>query len=228
MSEAVAEAVMPEAKERVPSDEELFEAFRFKGDRGAMDLLIERYQRLLFEYLLRFCGNSHDAEDIYQDTMVKVCCKADQFEAGREFRPWLYSIATNTAIDAMRKARRHQVASLQNVSDTEDESPYQNIMQDSRAKEPWQIIVNEEERSRIRSTVNRLPDLYRQAINMHYYGDMQYEDISGRLEIPLGTVKSRIHAAKKKMKRALCRPQKDQAEAAASEATLMSERRLVS
>src|ERR1700684_2915303 len=100
----------PQLAER--SDEELLLDFRTSGNRLAFDQLVHRYERELFSYLRRYLGDAEMAEDTFQATFLQVHLKCDQFEEGRRFRPWLYTIATNQAIDAQRRNKRHRNLSL--------------------------------------------------------------------------------------------------------------------
>src|ERR1700736_5232226 len=95
-----------------PSDEELLVRHRDHADRQAFADLVHRYERELFSYLRRYLGDANMAEDTFQATFLQVHLKSDQFEEGRKFRPWLYTIATNQAIDAQRRNKRHRNVSL--------------------------------------------------------------------------------------------------------------------
>src|SRR5215212_1579247 len=94
------------------SDEELLLAYRARGDSGAFSELVRRYERELYSYLRRYLGDAEMAEDAFQAAFLQVHLKCQQYEEGRAFRPWLYTIATNQAIDAQRRSRRHRMVSL--------------------------------------------------------------------------------------------------------------------
>src|SRR3989304_4903459 len=85
------------------SDELLLRRYRDKGDRAAFEELVHRYERELYSYLRRYLGDADLAEDVFQTTFLQVHQKCSQFQDGRSFRPWLYTIATHQAIDALRK-----------------------------------------------------------------------------------------------------------------------------
>src|SRR5207248_102087 len=100
------------------SDEELLTAF-CRGRREAFAVLIRRYERELYGYLRRYLGDDHLADDVFQNTFLQVYIKGDQYETGRPVRPWLYTIATNQAVDALRRHGRHPAVSLdQTVRET--------------------------------------------------------------------------------------------------------------
>src|SRR6188474_1311097 len=94
------------------SDEELLLRYRETGDRSLFEDLVHRYERELFSYLRRYLGDTQLAEDAFQATFLQVHLKCGQFETERRFRPWLYTIATNQAIDAQRRNKRHRSVSL--------------------------------------------------------------------------------------------------------------------
>jgi RNA polymerase sigma-70 factor, ECF subfamily len=177
------------------SDEELLNRFR-KGQRDVFGTLVRRYQRELFGYLRRYLGDADLADDVFQTTFVQVFSKAGQFEAGRPVRPWLYAIATNQAIDAMRKAGRRPTVSLEQI-EVETEGEHRGLldMLEAREADPFDHADAAETRELVRACVDRLPEFLRSVVVMAYYQGLKYQDIADALGIPLGTVKSRLHAA---------------------------------
>lgn len=177
------------------SDEELLNRFR-KGQRDVFGTLVRRYQRELFGYLRRYLGDADLADDVFQTTFVQVFSKAGQFEAGRPVRPWLYAIATNQAIDAMRKVGRRPTVSLEQAEiETEGEHRGLLDMLEAREADPFDHADAAETRELVRGCVDRLPEFLRSVVVMAYYQGLKYQDIADALNIPLGTVKSRLHAA---------------------------------
>ena len=94
------------------TDEELLVEYRATGCQAYFAELVERYERELYNYLRRYLGNASMAEDAFQATFLQIHLRCELFEEGRRFRPWLYTIATNQAIDAQRRNRRHRLVSL--------------------------------------------------------------------------------------------------------------------
>merc|ERR1712188_68814 len=92
--------------------EQLLLRYRETGDRDLFARIVQMYEHELYNYLHRYMGNAEMAEDAFQATFFQVHLKCDQFESGRKLRPWLYAIATNQAIDAQRRNKRHRMASL--------------------------------------------------------------------------------------------------------------------
>src|SRR3982750_2801028 len=104
------------------SDETLLSRYRDQGRAEDFNALIQRYEQELYRYLARYLGNPALAEDVFQNTFLQVHLKRGLYEDGRPVRPWLYSIATHQAVDALRKAGRHPTVSLDRRATTSGES----------------------------------------------------------------------------------------------------------
>jgi RNA polymerase sigma-70 factor (ECF subfamily) len=178
-----------------PTDAELLLRYRDRGDQGAFDELVHRYERELYSYLRRYTGDASLAEDVFQATFLQVHLKSHLFEEGRRVRPWLYTIATHQAIDAMRRAGRHQAVSLDAVpSGNTDTGTLINLLSTDES-EPLPQIEAEEWRQHVRASVEQLPNHLRVVVLLIYYQGLKYRDAAEILDIPVGTVKSRLHAA---------------------------------
>ncbi len=163
------------------------------------ETLMRRYERELFTFLRRFLGNAQHAEDVFQATFLSVHLRIEQFETGKRFRPWLYAIASNKAIDFMRRNKRHQLASLDHSSKSSDSDesivqrlPSSDLCPDERA------MINETG-ERVRAAVGQLSEPTQQLIQLAFYQGLKYADIAEILQIPLGTVKSRVFTAVRKL-----------------------------
>lgn len=167
-------------------------------------MLVRRYEREMFGYLRRYTGDDSVAEDVFQNTFLQVFLKASQYEAGRPVRPWLYTIATNQAIDALRRNGRHQTLRLEDPATGQGDGDLVGLLDlvESRAPGPVEAVSARERQERIRATVDALPDLLRQVLILAYYQGMKYREIADLLGIPVGTVKSRLHAALVKLQEA--------------------------
>lgn len=179
------------------SDESLLLAYRDQADREAFSQLVHRYERELYSYLRRYLGDAPMAEDAFQATFLQVHLKCDQFEEGRKFRPWLYTIATNQAIDAQRRNKRHKNISLDRNTRPEGSDDVGTLMDLLTSSEPApdHNLDASHQREWIRDAVESLPEGLRQAINLVYYQGLKYREAADILEIPVGTVKSRLHSA---------------------------------
>lgn len=189
------------------TDEQLLLRYRKYDERRAFDELVHRYERELFSYLRRFLGNASLAEDAFQGTFLQVHLKRDQFEEGRKFRPWLYTIATNQAIDVQRRNKRHRAVSLdrkQTQGDGDDVGSLLDLLENHEAS-PDAALEADERRDWIRKAVADLPEQLRSAVTLIYYQGLKYREAADVLSIPVGTVKSRLHAALVKLNEAWTR-----------------------
>ncbi len=185
------------------SDEDLLMRFR-RGQTEAFGVLLRRYERELYGYLRRYVGDGSLAEDVFQNTFLQLYLKIGQYEKGRPVRPWLYTIATHQAIDALRRNGRHQAVSLEQRREESSESEVHGLMDtlESREPEPFDLASGQERRERIRATVDQLPEFLRQVLILAYYQGLKYREIADIMDIPVGTVKSRLHAALVKLQEA--------------------------
>jgi RNA polymerase sigma-70 factor (ECF subfamily) len=183
------------------SDEELLTRYRDSADAGDFNELVRRYERELSRYLARYLGNPALAEDVFQNTFLQVHLKRGLYEDGRPVRPWLYSIATHQAVDALRKAGRHPTVSLDRRATSSGESDAGALLDllvgDDAA--PLAEMQEKERRDWVARSVDRLPDTLRQTLVLAYFQDLKYREIAEVLNIPVGTVKSRLHAALAKL-----------------------------
>jgi RNA polymerase sigma-70 factor (ECF subfamily) len=178
-----------------PTDEQLLSDYR-NGDKAAFAKLVGRYQRELYHFLVRFLGNRASAEDIFQETFLQVHQSAEQFDLQRRFRPWLFTIAANKARDLIRSQARRPTNPLQaSISPGDDESgEFIDLMQ-STAELPSEPMEKRELQKLVHDTVTSMPEHLREILLLSYFHQFPYKQISEILDIPLGTVKSRLHAA---------------------------------
>lgn len=190
-----------------PTDEEVVAQYLASRSEKDFELLVKRYERELYTFLRRFLGDTQQAEDVFQSTFLSVHLRIDQFESGRRFRPWLYAIASNKAIDFMRRNRRHQLVSLDSKisSATSDDSILQQLSGDEQT--PDTLASQNETRDQVRAAVGELNDSTQQLIQLAFYQGLKYSDIAEILEIPLGTVKSRVFTAIRKLNQIWMRKQ---------------------
>jgi RNA polymerase sigma-70 factor (ECF subfamily) len=199
-------ATIPDDAERL-TDEDLLLGYRSEGDRWAFDALVYRYEKELFGYLRHYLGGTEMAEDVFQQTFLQVHLKCKQFDPGRRVRPWLYTVATNQAIDYQRRNRRHRMASLdrRSRSDTEEEAGSLTALLDSPEPNPAQRAESAERHAQLRQAVEDLPEQTKQVVLLVYFRGLKYREAAEVLSIPVGTVKSRLHAAIHKLSETLTR-----------------------
>ena len=177
------------------SDEQLVRDYRTSGDRGLFQRLYNRYDRELHAYLRRYLGDAEMADDAYQSAFLQVHLKCDSFEEGRRFRPWLYTIATNQAIDARRRNKRHKMVSLDRDGGGEDTYGTMKDLLVDEDSNPEDILLNRESRVEIRALVDELPEKFARVLQLVYYEGMKRQEAADVLSVPVGTVKSRLHHA---------------------------------
>lgn len=179
------------------SDESLLLRYRDSNDRRAFEELVHRYERELYSYLRRYTGDGTMAEDAFQAAFLQVHLNCRLFEEDRKFRPWLYSIATNQAIDAQRRNRRHKMVSLDREHKSGDSDDLGSLLAllSSGEAEPHDQLEQGERRDWIRGAVQELPEALRAAVALVYYQGLKYREAAEALGVPVGTMKSRLHTA---------------------------------
>ncbi len=179
------------------ADESLIAQYCKSGDRQLFETLIGRYEREIYSYLRRYIGNAELAEDAFQGTFLQVHLKCQQFDRSRNFRPWLYAIATNQAIDTQRRNKRHRMASLDR-STASDQGNQEGSWSErivGNTPDPHSVATDREEGRWIHQSVDSLGESMQQVVNLVYYQGLKYREAAEVLGIPVGTVKSRLHAA---------------------------------
>ena len=185
---------------QVLSDEELLLAYRTEEDRAAFEELVKRYERELYNFLRHYLGDAEMAEDVFQTTFFLIHQKRELYEEGRAFRPWLYRIATNQAIDAKRRNKRHLAISL-DAQAIKDESTWNlyAAQLSSDENDPGETALDMERGNQVREAVEQLPETLRQVLYLVYFQGMKYREAAETLGIPFGTIKSRLNTAIKRL-----------------------------
>jgi RNA polymerase sigma-70 factor (ECF subfamily) len=182
------------------TDEELLVEYRLTGAAQLFETLVKRYERELYNYLRRFLNNQVLAEDAFQATFMQVHLKCHLFDIARKVRPWLYTVATNQAIDIQRRNRRHRLVSLDRPNRVQhDELGSLVDVLTSRESEPASGIEQGERKEWVRQAVAALPEQLRSAVRLVYFRGLKYREAADELEVPVGTVKSRLHSAVKRL-----------------------------
>lgn len=176
------------------SDEDLFGAYR-DGDRESFAILMGRYADELVQFLTKLTGLRAAAEDVFQETFLQIHQSASTFDLGRRFKPWLYTIAVNKGRDYHRRNARRKAMSLSASIDKDGEGQSFVDLLASDVPDPSSRMMDDETRNHIKSVVEDLPENFREILLLSYYQKMSYMQIAETLEIPIGTVKSRLHSA---------------------------------
>ena len=177
------------------TDEQLL-AEHVAGQADQFGLLVRRHHQELFRFLVRFTGSAAAAEDIVQETFLQVHLSAASFDRSRRFKPWLFTIAANKARDLLRsRGRRPEVPLDAPVGSGDEEGQkFLDFMADASSM-PSGAMERSEEREFVRSLLAGMPDHLKEVLVLSYYHRFPYRQIAEILDVPLGTVKSRLHAA---------------------------------
>ncbi len=188
---------VPAEQDKTISDTELLRR-HLAGEDEAFTALVRRYERELYNFLARFTGDPTLAEDLFQETFLQLHVSAATFDQTKKLKPWLFTIAANKARDAMRSRLRRAAAPLDaTVSGTaDDRTTYADLMP-SDVPAPQESMLNLEDRLAVESIVSQMPEHLRTVLVLSYFSDLPYKEIAEILGVPLGTVKSRLHAAVK-------------------------------
>jgi len=187
------------------TDEKLLLSYRSKPDDRVFEELVHRYEKELYGYLRHYLGDAEMAADVFQQTFLQVHLKCDQFEPGRKVRPWLYTVATNQAIDCQRRNRRHRMSSLDRATrnSSEEENGTLGELLGVAGGSPAENVELAEQHETLRRAVDALPSLCREVVMLVYFQGLKYREAAQVLSLPVGTVKSRLHTAVQKLTESL-------------------------
>jgi len=184
------------------TDESLFEKYR-KGDNDALRALVERHHDDLVRFLTRLVGDSAGADDVFQDTFVQVHVSMETFDSSRRFKPWLFTIAANKARDYLRRRNRRRTLDLSapigGVSGGGGGGDFggDTFVDLLKADIPMPdaAMSTDETSKKVQGILDQMPLSLKEILLLAYFQRLSYVHIADELEIPLGTVKSRLHSA---------------------------------
>jgi len=162
-----------------------------RRDPDLLDRLIEQYQHRLLRYLIHLSGNRELAEDLFQETWIRVLERGHQYDGRHEFSTWLYTVARNLTIDYLRKKNPVSLDGLMDAS-TEDE-PHAHLEPADTRPAAWEVVQQHEQAERISAALSGIPAEYREAIVLRFNDGLALEEIAMVTAAPLGTVKSRLY-----------------------------------
>ncbi|CAG9623281.1 RNA polymerase sigma factor SigW [Sutcliffiella rhizosphaerae] len=171
-----------------------------KGDQDAFAEIVELYKDKIFQLVFRMIGNAHEAEDIAQEAFIRAYININSFDVKRKFSTWLYRIATNLTIDRIRKKKPDYYLDAE-VAGTEGLTMYSQVAADVAL--PEEEVESMELQGEIQRQILKLPDKYRSVIVLKYIDELSLLEISEILEIPVGTVKTRIHRGREALRQQL-------------------------
>lgn len=174
-------------------DEDLVSKY-LAGDERAFSVLVERHQTRVFNVALRVLGNPEDARDATQDALVSMLRKLSQFRGESAFTTWLHRVTVNSCYDILRKRRRQPMLRL--VSDEDDHMPETGPPVADHADATVDSID-------VSRALQLIPEEYRVTLVLADVQDLPYEEIARVLDVPIGTVKSRVHRGRIALARAM-------------------------
>ena len=167
------------------SDEKLILRFQ-EGDINAYNELVKRYKDRLLNFVLRYFNNVEQAEDVVQDTLIKLYTHASYYKNVAKFSTWIFTIAKNNALTELRKNKRKKTDSLWTDDGQVIDINSQEESLDSK-------VQNEIAIDQLNKFLDEIPENFRMAVVLRDFQELSYEEISKILEIPIGTIKSRIN-----------------------------------
>ena len=160
-----------------------------RRDPSLIDYLIEQYRYRLFRYLLMLTGQRHEAEDLFQETWIRVLEKGHQYKPRWKFETWLFTIARHLAIDYRR---RRQPESLDALLEPADTGRFLEVA-DTASSSAFEQAFQGEEAVRVAAALQHLPASYREVLTLRFHEDLELEEIARVVDSPLSTVKSRLY-----------------------------------
>ncbi len=172
-----------------------------RGDKGAFDALVLKYQHKVVKLVMRYVRNPAEAEDVAQEAFIKAYRALPQFRGDSAFYTWLYRIAINTAKNAVVSRDRSPVEFDLDSQNSDESYDMQSRLKDSET--PEGLVLTDEIRGTVNSAIDALPEDLRTAIVLRELEGLSYEEIAAAMGCPVGTVRSRIFRAREAIDRRL-------------------------
>jgi RNA polymerase sigma-70 factor, ECF subfamily len=166
------------------------------GEEGAFQELVGEYKDSVYAFLRTFLNRPDLVDDAFQETFIQLYVSRNTFDLSRPLRPWLFTIAANKAKDALRRRQRIDFTNLGSMFDSEEHS-LDDVLNtlDSDTHLPHDDLIKAETAGAVRQVIARMPARLRKILILAYFHKFSYAEMAGILEIPVGTVKSRLHTA---------------------------------
>ena len=176
-------------------DYELVRAALEKGQQGAYAELMRNYRDTLYFMMLKMTNNPQDADDLTIEAFGKAFRNLQQYTPDFAFSTWLFKIASNNCIDFLRKKKMSEAVSLDNGDQEEGKDDLADIIH-SPSRTPEEEIIRQQKIDTLRQMVDRLKPHYKKLIELRYYEELSYEEISQNLDMPVGTIKAQLFRAR--------------------------------
>jgi len=176
----------------VPADDAALVKRCLEGDQRAYKELLHRYRRSVYSITFRMIGHREEARDLAQEVFIRAFRSLHRYDASRPFSSWIFKITSNLCIDYYRR-KRHTTISLQETYDGDDERPRIELV--DPGPPPDEELFTKVQRERLDILLRSLPPRYRVVVVLRHKEEMSYDEIAAELDIPIGTVKARLHRA---------------------------------
>jgi RNA polymerase sigma factor (sigma-70 family) len=165
------------------------------GNQKAYAELLQRYRESVFFTMLKMCNNKDDAEDLTIEAFGRAFKKLDQYSPDFAFSTWLFKIASNNAIDYLRKKKQTTIFSIDSKANNNEGNDYSYTLK-SNVLDPEETFIKKQKVETIRLLVNNLKPKYKEIIEMFYFQELSHDEISKRLDLPIGTIKAHLFRAR--------------------------------
>jgi RNA polymerase sigma factor (sigma-70 family) len=186
--------VKREFSEKALKDFKLIDQATLEGDQAAYAMLMSRYKKPVYHMVLKMVRNVDDAEDLTIEAFSKAFKNLDRFKKDYTFSTWLFRIATNNAIDFIRKKKLNTMSLDTTFTDDAGESVSMDVLDPDLTPEGQ--AVKKQKIELVQMFVTKLPTKYQRLVRLRYFQELSYEEIATELEAPLGTVKAQLHRAR--------------------------------
>ena len=164
------------------------------GEVGAFDVLVRRYEKRVFNCALRIAGNYNDAADVAQEAFIRAFNSIQTFRGDAYFTTWIYRIVTNVYLDERKKSKSHRLTSLDEYIELDENSVSRQIVDEGPG--PEEIVEGKERARALQAAISSLPDYQRIILTLYSFHHRSYDEMAEILNLPIGTVKSRLNRAR--------------------------------
>ncbi|KZE67551.1 RNA polymerase subunit sigma [Fictibacillus phosphorivorans] len=169
-----------------------------KGDQEAFEGIVDLFKDKIYRHCFRMVGNGHEAEDLAQETFLRAYRNISKYNNEYKFSTWIFRIATNLCIDRLRKKKPDYYLDAE-VPGTDGANMYSQLSTEEPL--PEEVVTENEQWNELQAEIMKLPEKYRTAILLKYVDDLSLEEISQIMDIPVPTVKTRIHRGREALKK---------------------------
>jgi len=186
-----------------PLEDRALVAIILAGERDRFTELLKRYEKRIINYVYRITHRYEEAHDLAQEIFVKVYLALDRYDPKYQFSTWIFRIAQNSAIDAIRKKSLQEVSLTTPATSADGERDGKERDFPDTGVSPYRTLKNKQLSAAIDSAIERLPSDYRELIQLRHFGELSYEEIADMKHMPLGTVKNKLFRARNLLKEEL-------------------------